>query len=96
MNSNFNIHVLNRYIKNLNGVTVSNCNDTQPAIAVFTHKQKKLIAQIERTSANSYEIITACPLYCVKYTKKNFYLSIQKVVNFFDDSFWDTYFNRTK
>ncbi len=54
-------------------------------LAVIVNKEKYKIAQIYRTSANNYEVITASQIYCDRYCRKSFKEALKEVTNFFND-----------
>lgn len=71
------------YFKKSDGFYITNLGSQ---FAVIVNIKTFQIAQIYRTSANYYEVITASNVYCTRICKKSFNSALIRVQHFFADT----------
>lgn len=83
MVSNFELRELKwRFLNNTNCAAGNEITAHSDLYVVITNLKQMRIAQIYRTSANRYEIITACGLVCTRTHRSSFAEAADKVNKF--------------
>ncbi len=78
-----NIDDISFYFKKSDGYQITNRSNN---FAIVINVNTFQIAEIVKTSANHYEVITASCVYCQRICEKNFYSALKRVQHFFADT----------
>lgn len=81
MRNNFND--ISFYFKKSDGFEITNSSNN---FAIIVNKRTFQIAEIRRTSANYYEVITASSIWCKRRCEKSFNDALTVVKHFFADT----------